>query len=205
VKADLGWRGRSVTLNSREYRSQLKKLIRDRQKVYSWLNACWQLRKCTKVGRWPRLDGSIFIHNEGQIILGEHLLLHSRYAHTVLTTFGDGCLEIGDRTFINYGVDIAATKLIKIGSDCLIGTHVSILDNDYHDVKAHKLFPPARPVTIGNKTWIGNRVIILPGVTIGEGVTIGAGSVVTKNIPDYSVAVGNPARVVRKLDQDNEQ
>ncbi len=194
-----------MTINSKEYRKDLKKLFRDRQKVYSWLNACWQLRKCTKVGRRPRLVGSIFIHNEGQIILGEHLLIHSRYAHTVLTTFGDGYLEIGARTFVNYGVDIAATKLIKIGSDCLIGTHVSILDNDYHDVNAHNLFPPARPVIIGAKTWIGNRVIILPGVTIGEGVTIGAGSVVTKDIPAYSVAAGNPARVIRRLDNDNEQ
>ena len=194
-----------MTINFRVARTSLKRLFRDRRKIYNWLNACWQLRKCTKVGRWTRLEGSIFIHNEGQIILGEHLLFHSRYAHSVLTTFGSGCLEIGDRTFVNYGVDIAATSLIKIGSDCLIGTHVSILDNDYHDVNAHNLFPEARPVTIGNKTWIGNRVIILPGVTIGEGVTIGAGSVVTKDVPAYSVAAGNPARIIRKLDQNNEE
>lgn len=57
----------------------------------------------------------------------------------------------------------------------------------------------AREVTIGDDCWIGGNVIILPGVTIGKGCTIGAGSVVTKNIPDYSVAIGSPAKVVKKV------
>ena len=57
----------------------------------------------------------------------------------------------------------------------------------------------AREVTIGDDCWIGGNVIILPGVTIGKGCTIGAGSVVTKDIPEYSVAIGSPAKVVKKV------
>jgi maltose O-acetyltransferase len=115
----------------------------------------------------------------------------------VLATFPGGVLEVGDRTFINYGVDIAATKLVHIGSDCLIGTHVIILDNDFHGITDRERVPEARPVIIANNVWIGNRATILPGVTIGEGSVVGAGSVVTGDIPARSVAVGNPARVIK--------
>jgi acetyltransferase-like isoleucine patch superfamily enzyme len=57
----------------------------------------------------------------------------------------------------------------------------------------------AYEVTIGEDCWIGGHVVILPGVTIGDGVTIGAGSVVTKSIPSWSVAIGSPAKVVKKV------
>lgn len=57
-----------------------------------------------------------------------------------------------------------------------------------------------RPITIGPDCWIGGNVIILPGVTIGKGVTVGAGSVVTKDVPDYVVVVGNPARVIKSVE-----
>jgi maltose O-acetyltransferase len=69
-------------------------------------------------------------------------------------------------------------------------------------------FDNAKPVIIGNDVWIGRRVIILPGVIIGKGSVIGAGAVVSKNIPAYSVAVGNPAKVVKnrkQAEQDNEK
>ena len=57
----------------------------------------------------------------------------------------------------------------------------------------------AKPVSIGNDCWIGGNSVLCPGITIGDGVTIGAGSVVTKDIPENSLAVGNPARVIKKL------
>ena len=58
----------------------------------------------------------------------------------------------------------------------------------------------ARPVTIGHNVWIGGNVVILPGVTIGDGSVVGAGSIVTRDIPPHSLAVGNPCRVIRKLE-----
>lgn len=167
-------------------------------RAITWLNARWQLRRCTRVGQWTRLTGRIFIENHGQILVGERVQLLSDYAHTVLVAFRGGTLEIGDRTAVNYGCDIAATKLVKIGADCLIGTHVIILDNDFHDAVDHARMPEPRPVIIGDRAWIGNRAMVLPGVTIGEEATVGAGSVVMTDIPARSLALGNPARVIKK-------
>ncbi len=168
-------------------------------KIKFWLNANWQLRKCSSVGKWVRVNGRLHLFSEGEIVLGDRLLILSHFARTVLACMPGGRLEIGDRTFINYGADIAATKLVKIGSDCLIGTHTIIMDNDFHGVNDRLSVPEAKPVIIGNNVWIGSRAIILPGVTIGEGSIVGAGSVVTKSIPPYSIAVGNPAKVIKTV------
>lgn len=169
------------------------------KKTLGWLNASWQLRNCDRVGRWTRLSGKIFVANKGQIFIGERVQLHSHFAHSVLAVFEEGRLEIGDRTVLNYGVDIAATKLVKIGSDCLIGTHVIILDNDFHKVENHDEIPEARPINIANNVWIGNRAIVLPGVNIGEGAVVGSGSVVMTDIPPRCLALGNPARVIKQF------
>ena len=143
--------------------------------------------------------GRVFVTNAGTIIIGDRVRIQSHPIHSVFVTLPGGRLEIGDRTFINYGADIGATKLVKLGSDCLIGTHLIVLDNDFHDLLDRSRVPDARPVTIGNQVWIGNRVIILPGVNIGNGAVVGAGSVVTADVPARSVAVGNPARIVKHL------
>lgn len=60
----------------------------------------------------------------------------------------------------------------------------------------------ARPISVGNNVWIGGNVTVLPGVTIGNNVTIGAGSVVTRDIPDKTLAVGNPYRVIKSIDEE---
>ena len=133
------------------------------------------------------------------MIVGERVQLFSHHARSIFTTFEHGRLLIGDRAFINYGVDIAATGLVSIGADCLIGTHVSIIDNDFHGLVDRHETPSPRPVVIGDNVWIGNRAIILPGVTIGEGAVVGAGSVVTRDVPARTVVAGNPARMVREL------
>jgi maltose O-acetyltransferase len=92
---------------------------------------------------------------------------------------------------------------IKIGNDVMMGQDVLIYTtrhNDYRiDIPMNRQgMAKVEPVEIGNDVWIGSRVIILPGVHISDGCIIGAGSVVTKDIPPYSVAVGAPAKVVRK-------
>ena len=172
-------------------------LLRDTWRV---VNARWQLRGCTSVGPWARVSGRLYIYNDhGEIALGEKVRIHSRFARTVLAVFPGGRLEVGDRTFLNYGVDIAATRLVKIGDDCLLGAHVGILDNDFHDTTERTKTPTPRPVLIGDRVWLGNRVMVLPGVTIGDDAIVGAGSVVVSDVPARSIAVGNPARVVKTI------
>ena len=169
------------------------------RKLLDWSSAKLWLRSCDSVGAWTRLTGKIFVENKGTIRIGERVQLHSHYVHSVLATFPGGVLEIGDRTVVNYGADICATKLVRIGADCMLGTHVIILDSDFHDATDHQRVPESRPVMIGDGAWIGNRATILPGVTIGEGAVVGAGSVVMSDVPPRSLAMGNPARVIKKL------
>lgn len=92
--------------------------------------------------------------------------------------------------------------MVRIGSRVLLGPSVSILAATHEtDVRSRRAgVEYARPVTIGDDCWIGAGVTIMPGVTVGKGCTIGAGSVVTRDVPDFSVAVGSPARVVRTVE-----
>lgn len=172
-------------------------VVRDAWQV---VNARWQLRKCTAVGPWPRVAGRMRVYvDRGEIVVGVAVRIVSHNAATVLAAFPGGRIEIGDRTFLNYGVDISATRLVTIGRDCLIGAHVGILDNDFHDLVERGRMPASRPVVIGDRVWLGNRVLVLPGVTIGEGAVVGAGSVVVSDIAPWTLAVGNPARAIRQL------
>ena len=88
---------------------------------------------------------------------------------------------------------------IILGNNVWIGPHVSIISSN-HDLNDYKKHKKAPPIIIGNDVWIGANTVILPSVQIGNNVVIGAGSVVIKNIPDNSIAVGNPCKVIKKKD-----
>lgn len=121
-------------------------------------------------------------------------------------------LVIGENVQMNDYVHIAASESVKIGNNVLMASKIFITDishGDYSDTADELNFPSvppnlrplfAKPVEIGDNVWIGEFVSILPGVKIGKGSIIGANSVVTKDIPDNSIAVGIPARVVKKFD-----
>ena len=110
-------------------------------------------------------------------------------------------IELGDYFYANYNL------IILDGAKVTVGDHVFIAPNCCISTAGHPLDAKRRnqgleyafPVTIGSNVWIGANVCILPGVTIGEGAVIGAGSVVNKDIPPYTVAVGNPCKVLRKI------
>lgn len=112
---------------------------------------------------------------------------------------GDG-IRLGEHVFINSNCTFLDGGYITIGAHTLIGPHVQIY-TPQHPMDAIERREPkeyAYPVTIGQDCWIGGGAIICPGVTIGDRCIIGAGSVVTRDIPSDSVAVGNPARVIRR-------
>lgn len=95
---------------------------------------------------------------------------------------------------------------MNIGAHVFFGPGVQIYTPTHPlDAAARRVGESAHPITIGDDVWLGGRVIVfaskLDGLTIGKGVVVGAGSVVTKSIPPYSLAVGSPARVIRKLDE----
>ncbi len=110
-------------------------------------------------------------------------------------------ISIGARTFVNYNLAALDVAPITIGEDCLLGPNVQLL------TPTHPIDPrprrdkleAARPITIGDNVWLGGGVIVCPGVTIGDNSVVGAGSVVTRDLPANVVAVGNPARVLREI------
>jgi maltose O-acetyltransferase len=111
-------------------------------------------------------------------------------------------IRIGARCFANFGLVALDVAAITVGDDVQIGPNVQLL-TPTHPVEAEprrRKEEAARPITIGDNVWLGGGVIVLPGVSIGADTVVGAGAVVTRDLPAGVVAVGNPARVVRTLD-----
>lgn len=113
-----------------------------------------------------------------------------------------GCnISVGDNFTANFNLTILDEARVTIGDDVFIGPNVGIY-TACHPLDAAERSTRvewAEPVTIGDGVWIGGGVVILPGVTIGEGSVIGGGSVVSRDVPARSVAVGNPARVIKSI------
>lgn len=108
---------------------------------------------------------------------------------------------LGENVFINYNCVLLDCNKIVIGDNCMLAPGCQLL-TAYHPLEANLRNSGrelAAPIVIGNNVWLGAGVIVLPGVTIGDGAVIGAGSIVTKSIPANSLAVGNPARVIREI------
>lgn len=110
-----------------------------------------------------------------------------------------------ENVFINFGAVILNGGKVSIGANTLIAPGVHIYTAQHPlEAKERAVWEDCKPVTIGRDCWIGGHVTICPGVTIGDRAVIGAGAVVTKDVPADSLAVGNPARVIRKLNQTKE-
>ena len=108
----------------------------------------------------------------------------------------------GENVYFNVNCVVLDCAKVTIGSNVFFAPGVQLYTATHPlDAELRKTLENALPITIGDDCWIGGNTVICPGITIGNGCVIGAGSVVTKNIPDNSLAVGNPAKVIRKLNQ----
>jgi maltose O-acetyltransferase len=110
-------------------------------------------------------------------------------------------IEIGDETYINFNCNFVDDTKIIIGKNVMFGPSVTIATVGHPIHPDYRGYMYADPVKIENNCWIGANVTICPGVTIGANTVIGAGSVVTKDIPANSIAVGNPCRVMRTINE----
>ena len=139
---------------------------------------------------------------DGRLELGEHVLLEPG---VWLTAPAPGRIRIGEGSFLNLGVQVASVELVEIGAHCMFANGCFVTDGN------HRFDDPLRPVTwqgfttkgptrIGDNVWCGAHVVITSGVTIGERCVIGANSVVTTDLPPYSIAAGAPAKVLRTID-----
>lgn len=164
-----------------------------------------KFRSCSKNAQlcgFRRLIGAKYI-SIGVSKIGKDVILTaydraSGYIFTPEIIIGDNC-NIGEYCHIT------AIHSIVIGNGVLTGRWVTITDNSHGQTTYQNLqLPPLKrqpfskgKVIIGNNVWIGDKATILPGVTIGDGAIIGAGSVVTKDVPPFSVVVGNPAKIIK--------
>lgn len=147
------------------------------------------------------------IFNEKYIHIGSNTMIGPQCTLSAGMVPGQQCISerivsIGDRCLIGKGSGIVGHFSIEIGNDVWTGHNVYITDQNhgYEDVTLpiSRQTMPEKPVKIGNGSWIGYGAVVLPGADIGEHVVIGANSVVTGPIPSYCVAVGSPAKVIRR-------
>jgi maltose O-acetyltransferase len=169
--------------------------------VKAVLAARWYLRDATSVGPRCRVYGHPRVENKGRLVLADRVRLVSTITPIEIGVEAAGTLEIGSRTFINYGCSIAATSLVRIGARCNIGTYVVMMDNDFHRLEPERRDerPPSAPIIIEDNVWIGGRVTVLRGVTIGADSVVAAGSVVTRDVAPRTVVAGVPAKHMRSL------
>lgn len=114
-------------------------------------------------------------------------------------------IEVGKNFFANYNCTIIDVARVRIGDNCQMAPNVAIYTAGHpvYPTTRNSAFEYGKEVTIGDNVWLGGNTVVCPGVNIGNNVVIGAGSVVTKDIPDWSIAAGNPCRVIRKITEED--
>ena len=151
--------------------------------------------------------------NPNDVKIGNNVDIHGD-----IMTQESGKIIIGNNTTIRFNSQVRAINNIEIGNDVIISNNVIITDNNNHPTSPclRKIMTQtgfygnqwewnksaSKPVIIEDNVWIGERAIILKGVKIGRGAIIGTMAVVTKDVPKYTIAVGNPAQIVKKIKQD---
>ena len=152
--------------------------------------------------RWPVHGNVLEAFTEGRLEIGAQTLLEP---HVWLTAPGEARIRIGSGTFLNIAVMVAALELVEIGDHCMLANGCFVSDSSHRFDDPHlpvpwQGFASRGPTRIGDNVWCGVGVVVTSGVTIGERCVIGANSVVTSDIPAFSVAAGAPARVLRQID-----
>jgi len=153
--------------------------------------------------RWPVHGNVLEALREGRLEVGAGALLEP---NVWITMPGQARVRIGAGTFLNMGVMLASQQLVEIGEHCMLanGCFVSDASHRYDDLEkpiTWQGFDSKGPTRIGDNCWLGAHVVVTTGVSIGERSVIGAGSVVTRDVPPFSLAAGAPVRVLRKVGQ----
>ena len=144
------------------------------------------------------------IHNSKNIKIGKNVVIHK---NARIEAIGNGLIEIGNNVNVMYNFTALSKEKISIGENVLIASYVTLLDFDHgidsviEKGDAYINSPlTSKPISIGKNAWICEKAIILKGVTIGEYSIIAAGSVVTKDVPPYSMVAGNPVKIIKVYD-----
>jgi acetyltransferase-like isoleucine patch superfamily enzyme len=152
--------------------------------------------------RWPVQGNVLEALTEGRLEIGPHAVLEP---NVWLTAPGSARIRIGGGTFLNIGVMVAALELVEIGEHCMFANGCFVTDGSHRFDDPNlpvpwQGFTTKGPTRVGDNVWCGAHVVITSGVTVGERSVIGANSVVTSDIPAFSIAAGSPARVLRTIE-----
>lgn len=170
------------------YFSNDKELVLDRQRAKKWLHKI-NVEEYVNTNKSRSYFKELLPNASKKIYIEPPF--HCDYGYNIF---------LGDGVYFNVNCVVLDAMEVHIGNHVFIGPGVHIYTATHPTNPQERLQNQfAKPVSIGDNCWIGGNTVICPGVSIGEGCTIGAGSVVTKNIPANSVAVGNPAKVLKKL------
>jgi acetyltransferase-like isoleucine patch superfamily enzyme len=162
----------------------------------------WELMRRQAFARWPLHGNVLEAMQEGRLEIGAHVLLEPG---VWLTAPGSARISIGAGSFLNLGVMVASAELVEIGEHCMFANGCFVTDADHRFDDPEKPVPwqgftSKGPTRIGDNVWCGAHVVVTGGVSIGERCVIGANSVVTSDIPAFSVAAGAPARVLKQIE-----
>ncbi|MDD5748349.1 MAG: acyltransferase [Actinomycetota bacterium] len=168
--------------------------------ISGWVDVALAGESHVRIGKRVFIPRTIELrgNDRGKMIIGDQVMIDSGAR---LHVANDATLDIGNRVNIGPYNFLNAFDDLKIGDETMLGPFVNINCADHGMEKGLPMrdqFGTYAPVSIGRDCWLGSMVVILKGVNIGDGAVIGAGSVVTSDIPEYAVAVGAPAKVVKE-------
>lgn len=178
--------------------------------VFKRIYSGYIFKSLAKVGSYTLIEPYVSVIVGGKYIsIGYNTYICKRATITAWK-YSDNTpkLSIGNHVYIGDGVHITASNTIEIGDNVQFGKHVTITDNSHGTLKSVdelNLHPSKRettskgPVIIEDCVWLGDKVTVCPNVHIGKGAVVGANSVVTKDIPSYSIVAGVPAKILRQL------
>jgi acetyltransferase-like isoleucine patch superfamily enzyme len=161
----------------------------------------YELAKRGAFARWPLQGNVLEMLREGRLELGANVLMEPG---VWLTGPAPARIKIGSGTSLNMGVMVAAAELVEIGEYCMFANGCFVTDSNHRFDDPDKPVPwqgftSKGPTRVGDNVWCGANVVIGSGVTVGERCVIGANSVVTHDLPPFSVAAGAPAEVIRTI------
>lgn len=162
----------------------------------------WELMRREAFARWPLYGNVLEAMREGRLEIGPQVLFEPG---VWITVPGEARVRIGGGSFLNLGVMVAAHELVEIGEHCMFANGCFITDANHRFDDPEKPVPwqgftSKGPTRLGDNVWCGANVVITSGVTVGERCVIGANSVVTEDLPPFSIAAGTPASVLRTIE-----
>jgi acetyltransferase-like isoleucine patch superfamily enzyme len=152
-----------------------------------------------------KANRKLVIKGPGRVIFGANVNAWAHEERNVIITYDrDVTIRVGSNVRLN-GVGLMAKRGITIGDNCILGSTL-LVDTDFHSVRRDRATNPhapvlSAPITIGANVWLAGQTVVLKGVTIGENTVVGFRAVVTRDVPPDVIVAGNPARVVRTLDE----